>query len=159
MSLKWLCELAHVLGIFCVQFLTSLLWWWIFAVGFWTLCIQTKFDWCLKSLFLSLSSSIKTNVFLAVDLTSTSLDLCVFLCVCAGWPFRWISLILTACPWRTTMHCEWPQYANRKRRDSKCREGSSTARWTSTGLSYPLLKAAVLITLTVPLKLNTSELD
>ncbi len=107
--------------------------------------------WCLKDLFLSISSSMKQ-----IDISRGSewqqitwhLFASVF---CAGWPFRWISLILTACPWWTMMHCDWLQYASRKRRDSRSREVSSTARWTSTGPSYPLLKPAVLITLSLTL--------
>ncbi len=113
--------------------------------------VYTNEIWCLKDLFLSISSSMKQ-----MDISCGSewqqitwpLFASVF---CAGWPFRWISLILTACPWWTMMHCDWLQYASRKRRDSRSREVSSTARWTSTGPSYPLLKPAVLITLSLTL--------
>lgn len=143
----WAC--AHVLGIFCVPFLTSLLWWWI---------LLSVSEHCVYKRNLMFEGFISEHVilcetngyFLWIWMTALHLTFVCF-CVCAGWPFRWISLILTACPWRTMMHCDWLQYASRKRRDSRSREDSSTARWTSTGPSYPLLKPAVLITLSLTL--------
>lgn len=120
-----------------------------FVVGFWTLCIQTKSD--VWRIYFWAYHPLWNKWIFNVDLNdSKSLDLCL-LVFCAGWPFRWISLILTACPWWTMMHYDWLQYASRKRRESRSREDSSTARWTSTGPSYPLLKPAVLITLSLTL--------
>ncbi len=150
MSLKWFCELVHMsLEFFCVPFLAILLWWWILLSVL--NIVYTNEIWCLKDLFLSISSSMKQmDIYCGSEWQQITWPLFASV-FCAGWPFRWISLILTACPWWTMMHCDWLQYASRKRRDSRFREVSSTARWTSTGPSYPLLKPAVLITLSLTL--------